>query len=65
MASRIKPGATPDYHTWRKAVLHAQEIGVDVVLGRLRNAENNFQEKWRRTTTQRFENMFDKSWLRV
>jgi alkanesulfonate monooxygenase SsuD/methylene tetrahydromethanopterin reductase-like flavin-dependent oxidoreductase (luciferase family) len=30
---QIQPAATPDYPTWRQAVLHAEEIGVDVIFG--------------------------------
>ena len=30
---QLSPGGTPDYRTWRDAVLHAEEIGVDVIFG--------------------------------
>ncbi|RAJ32094.1 putative F420-dependent oxidoreductase [Kitasatospora sp. SolWspMP-SS2h] len=32
-AAHIWPGGTPDYATWRAAVLHAEELGADVVFG--------------------------------
>ncbi len=34
VAVQIQPADTPpDYATWRQAVLHAEEIGVDVIFG--------------------------------
>lgn len=33
IAVQIQPAETPDYATWRQAVLHAEEIGVDVIFG--------------------------------
>ena len=30
---RLTPGGTPDYRTWREAVLHAEELGTDVIFG--------------------------------
>ena len=30
---QLQPGGAPDYRSWRDAVLHAEEIGVDVVFG--------------------------------
>lgn len=30
---QLWPGGTPDYTTWRRAVLHAEELGADVVFG--------------------------------
>ncbi|BBY60803.1 hypothetical protein MSAR_39390 [Mycolicibacterium sarraceniae] len=33
IAVQIQPADTPDYATWPQAVLHAEEIGVDVIFG--------------------------------
>ena len=33
VAVQIQPADTPDYATWRQAVLRAEEIGVDVIFG--------------------------------
>jgi hypothetical protein len=33
VAVQIQPADTPDYATWRQAFLHAEEIGVDVIVG--------------------------------
>lgn len=33
VGAHIWPGGVPDYRTWRAAVLHAEEIGADVVFG--------------------------------
>jgi probable F420-dependent oxidoreductase len=33
VAVQIQPADTPDYATWRRAVLYAEEIGVDVIFG--------------------------------
>jgi probable F420-dependent oxidoreductase len=33
VAVQIQPADTPDYPTWRQAVLDAEEIGVDVIFG--------------------------------
>ena len=33
IAVQIQPADTPDYATWRRAVLHAEDIGVDVIFG--------------------------------
>ena len=33
IAIALGPGGTPDYQTWRAAVIRAENIGVDVVLG--------------------------------
>lgn len=33
VAVQIQPAETPDYATWRRAVLHAEDIGVDVIFG--------------------------------
>ena len=33
VAVQIQPADTPDYATWRQAVLHAEEIGVDIIFG--------------------------------
>src|SRR5919205_1476153 len=33
VAVQIQPADTPDYATWRQAVLQAEEIGVDVIFG--------------------------------
>jgi probable F420-dependent oxidoreductase len=30
---QLSPGGTPDYRTWRDAVLHAEELGTDVIFG--------------------------------
>ncbi len=30
---QISPGGTPDYRTWRDAVLHAEDLGTDIVFG--------------------------------
>jgi probable F420-dependent oxidoreductase len=30
---QLSPGGTPDYEAWRAAVLHAEEIGADVIFG--------------------------------
>ena len=30
---QLWPGGTPDYRTWRQAVLHAEELGADAILG--------------------------------
>ncbi|BAX92904.1 LLM class F420-dependent oxidoreductase [Mycobacterium shigaense] len=30
---QLWPGGTPDYRTWRQAVLHAEELGVDAIFG--------------------------------
>jgi len=30
---QLSPGGTPDYAAWRVAVLHAEEIGADVIFG--------------------------------
>jgi probable F420-dependent oxidoreductase len=30
---QLSPGGTPDYAAWRAAVIHAEEIGVDVIFG--------------------------------
>jgi alkanesulfonate monooxygenase SsuD/methylene tetrahydromethanopterin reductase-like flavin-dependent oxidoreductase (luciferase family) len=30
---RLWPGGTPDYQTWRQAVLHAEELGADAIFG--------------------------------
>lgn len=30
---QLWPGGTPDYQTWRQAVLHAEELGVDAIFG--------------------------------
>ncbi|AQA01951.1 LLM class F420-dependent oxidoreductase [Mycobacterium sp. MS1601] len=30
---QITPGGMPDYRTWRQAILHAEELGADVILG--------------------------------
>jgi alkanesulfonate monooxygenase SsuD/methylene tetrahydromethanopterin reductase-like flavin-dependent oxidoreductase (luciferase family) len=32
-AAHIWPGGTPDYRTWRAAVLRAEELGTDIVFG--------------------------------
>jgi probable F420-dependent oxidoreductase len=29
----LQPGNTPDYATWRKAVLHAESLGADLIFG--------------------------------
>src|SRR5277367_3047363 len=29
----LQPGNTPDYATWRSAVLHAEELGADLIFG--------------------------------
>ena len=33
VAVQIQPGGTPDYRTWRDAVLAADDLGVDVIFG--------------------------------
>ena len=33
VAVQIQPGGTPDYATWRDAVLAADDLGVDVIFG--------------------------------
>jgi probable F420-dependent oxidoreductase len=33
VAVQIQPGGTPDYRTWREAVLAADDLGVDVIFG--------------------------------
>jgi alkanesulfonate monooxygenase SsuD/methylene tetrahydromethanopterin reductase-like flavin-dependent oxidoreductase (luciferase family) len=33
IAVQIQPGGTPDYATWRDAVLAADDLGVDVIFG--------------------------------
>lgn len=33
VAVQIQPAETPDYATWRQTVLHAEEIGADVIFG--------------------------------
>jgi probable F420-dependent oxidoreductase len=33
VAVQIQPGGTPDYATWREAVLAADDLGVDVIFG--------------------------------
>ncbi|ORA35320.1 LLM class F420-dependent oxidoreductase [Mycobacterium aquaticum] len=30
---QLWPGGSPDYQTWRRAVLHAEELGVDAIFG--------------------------------
>ena len=30
---QLWPGGAPDYRTWRQAVLHAEELGADVIFG--------------------------------
>jgi hypothetical protein len=30
---QLWPGGAPDYQSWRSAVLHAEEIGTDMILG--------------------------------
>ena len=30
---QLAPAGTPDYRTWREAVLHAEELGTDVIFG--------------------------------
>src|SRR3954452_12759834 len=30
---QLWPGGAPDYRTWREAVLHAEELGADVIFG--------------------------------
>jgi probable F420-dependent oxidoreductase len=30
---QLWPGGTPDYRTWREAVLHAEELGADAIFG--------------------------------
>ncbi len=30
---QLWPGGTPDYQTWRQAVLHAEELGADAIFG--------------------------------
>lgn len=30
---QLTPGGTPDYPTWREAVLHAEELGTDMIFG--------------------------------
>lgn len=30
---QLSPGGTPDYRTWRDAVLYAEELGTDVIFG--------------------------------
>ena len=30
---QLWPGGTPDYRTWRQAVLHAEELGADAIFG--------------------------------
>lgn len=30
---QLWPGGTPDYHTWRQAVLHAEDLGADAIFG--------------------------------
>jgi probable F420-dependent oxidoreductase len=30
---QLWPGGTPDYQTWRRAVLHAEELGTDAIFG--------------------------------
>ena len=30
---QLWPGGAPDYHAWRDAVIHAEEIGTDVIFG--------------------------------
>lgn len=32
-AAHVWPGGTPDYRTWRAAVVRAEELGADVILG--------------------------------
>ncbi len=29
----LQPGNAPDYATWRSAVLHAEELGADLIFG--------------------------------
>jgi hypothetical protein len=29
----LQPGNAPDFATWRSAVLHAEEIGADLIFG--------------------------------
>src|ERR1700761_8516466 len=33
VAVQIQPAATPDYATWREAVLRAEETGADIIFG--------------------------------
>src|SRR6201991_1467990 len=30
---QLWPGGAPDYRTWREAVLHAEELGADLIFG--------------------------------
>ena len=30
---QLWPGGAPDFHSWRDAVIHAEEIGTDVIFG--------------------------------
>lgn len=30
---QIWPGGAPDYQSWRSAVLHAEDLGADIILG--------------------------------
>ena len=30
---QLWPGGAPDYRSWREAVLHAEELGADVIFG--------------------------------
>jgi hypothetical protein len=33
IAAEVPPGGTPDYRTWRVAVLKAEEMGAGVIFG--------------------------------
>lgn len=33
VAVQIQPGGTPDYRSWRDAVVAADDLGVDVIFG--------------------------------
>ena len=33
IAVQLWPGGTPDYRTWRQAVVYAEELGADAIFG--------------------------------
>jgi hypothetical protein len=33
IGGQLWPGGAPDYQSWRSAVLHAEDIGADMILG--------------------------------
>jgi probable F420-dependent oxidoreductase len=33
VAVQLQPGGAPDYRSWRQAVIHAEELGADIVFG--------------------------------